>query len=48
MVNAFRMTHHIPEDREIYLMFDGEKLDPSTLVEATELDDLDYIEVYVR
>jgi hypothetical protein len=42
------MTHHIPKDTRIYLKFRGEELDPSTLVEATSLQDLDYIGVYLK
>jgi len=48
MINAFRLTNQISQDKEVYLLFDGDRLDPPTLVGATELSDMDNIEVYIK
>lgn len=48
MINAFKQEHKIDSNKEVYLLFDGERLDPSTLIADTELSDMDNIEVYVR
>ena len=48
MLNAFRLSNEISQDRDIYLLFDGERLEPTMLVGATELSDMDNIEVYIK
>ncbi|MCJ1477945.1 hypothetical protein MMC13_006620 [Lambiella insularis] len=48
MVNAFKIQYKIGPGREVYLLFDGERLDPSTSIADTEISDMDNIEVYVR
>lgn len=45
---AFRTDKKISEDREVFLSFDGERLKPQSKVEETDLDDMDYIDVYVK
>ncbi|KAG0651124.1 hypothetical protein D0Z07_2607 [Hyphodiscus hymeniophilus] len=48
MVSAFRQSKDLPEEQQITLYFDGDKLDPNSMVEDVDLDDLDNIEVHVR
>ena len=48
MINAFRLTNKIGQEKEVYLLFDGDRLEPQTLVGDTELSDMDYIDVYVK
>lgn len=48
MIGAFRMTYKISAEKEIYLLFDGDRLQPTAVVGATELSDMDNIEVYVK
>ncbi|MCJ1247433.1 hypothetical protein MMC30_004647 [Trapelia coarctata] len=48
MINAFRITNEISPEKEVYLLFDGERLEPPTLVGATELSDMDNIEAYIK
>lgn len=48
MVNAFRKEHKLGSNKKIILTFDGEKLDPHTKVQETEISDLDFVEVYIK
>ena len=48
MALAFRADKNIPEEKEIALYFDGDKLDPTLRVADAELDDMDTIEVHIR
>lgn len=48
MVNAFRKEHKLASNKKIVLTFDGEKLDPHTKVQDTEVSDLDFVEVYIK
>ena len=48
IINAFRTANKVEADKEVYLLFDGERLDPPMKVGDTELSDLDYIDVYVK
>jgi len=48
MINAFKITNEISQEKEVYLLFDGERLEPLTLVGATDLSDMDNIEVYIK
>lgn len=34
--------------REVFLSFDGDRLEPQTRIEETELSDMDFIDVYVK
>ena len=36
------------ESREVYIVFDGNRLDPETKVAETELSDMDEVDVYVK
>jgi hypothetical protein len=48
MIYAFRQAREVSEDRQVYLLFDGDKLDPEVTVADTELGDMDHVDVYVR
>ncbi len=38
----------MPAEREIVLMFDGERLEPQSLVQDSEVSDMDGVEVHVK
>ncbi|MCJ1353565.1 MAG: hypothetical protein MMC33_003552 [Icmadophila ericetorum] len=48
MMSAIRIEYKVDPGKEVYLMFDGDRLDPTTPVEETELSDMDSIEVFIR
>ncbi|MCJ1470106.1 hypothetical protein MMC07_008751 [Pseudocyphellaria aurata] len=48
IVNAFRSEKKVGRDKEVLLFFDGDRLNPQTKVEETELSDMDYVDVYVK
>ena len=48
MINAFRTQNEVSCEKEVNLMFDGEKLSPETTVGDTELSDMDTLDVFVR
>ncbi|KAL8673703.1 MAG: hypothetical protein Q9168_001864 [Polycauliona sp. 1 TL-2023] len=48
IVNAFRTDKKIEDSREVFLSFDGDRLAPDTQVADTDLNDMDYIDVYVK
>lgn len=49
MVEAFRRANpEATEEKEVYLLFDGDRLEPETKVGETELSDMDHIDVYVK
>ena len=47
-MSAFQSERHIGDDKDISLMFDGERLEPDMTVQQTDMDDMDHIDVYVR
>ncbi|KAL8821569.1 MAG: hypothetical protein Q9223_000413 [Gallowayella weberi] len=48
IVNAFKSDKKIDDSREVFLSFDGDRLTPETQVADTELNDMDYIDIYVK
>ena len=48
MVNAFRQANAISEEKGIVLHFDGERLDPTSMIADTELGNMDSVEVHVK
>lgn len=48
MINAFRTQNEVSSEKEVNLMFDGEKLSPGTTVGDTELSDMDTLDVFVK
>lgn len=47
-MNAFRSTYGVGADKEVFLLFDGERLERSARVEDTDLSDMDSIEVHIK
>lgn len=49
MVAGFRKANPAgTENQEVFIVFDGDRLDPETTVADTELSDMDYVDVYVK
>ncbi|KAJ9137410.1 hypothetical protein NKR19_g8180 [Coniochaeta hoffmannii] len=48
MIGIFRDKREVPEDKEISLFFDGEKLDGDMAVKDTEVEDMDSLEVHIK
>ncbi|KAI9766538.1 MAG: hypothetical protein M1840_006496 [Geoglossum simile] len=48
MIQAFRTARHLTRDKQVFLQFDGDRLDPGVTVADTELGDMDHVDVYVR
>ncbi|KAL8874495.1 MAG: hypothetical protein Q9174_000188 [Haloplaca sp. 1 TL-2023] len=48
IVNAFKLDKKIESGREVFLLFDGDRLAPQCQVGETELNDMDYIDVYIK
>ncbi|KAL8706439.1 MAG: hypothetical protein Q9201_000494 [Fulgogasparrea decipioides] len=48
IVNAFKLDKNIDDGQEVFLSFDGNRLAPESQVSETELDDMDYIDVYIK
>ena len=47
-MNAFRTAQELGPESEVYLIFDGERLDPGTTVADSDFSDMDYIDVQVK
>ncbi len=47
-MNAFKLEKQIEDSREVFLSFDGDRLASEMQVADTELNDMDYIDVYVK
>ncbi|KAI9872999.1 MAG: hypothetical protein M1830_000953 [Pleopsidium flavum] len=48
IVNAFRNAQKLEPVKEVYLIFDGERLEPGMTVGETDFSDMDYIDVHVK
>ncbi|KAI9792883.1 MAG: hypothetical protein M1833_000995 [Piccolia ochrophora] len=48
IVSAFRQAFHLPVDKEAYVVFDGDRLDPADTVAGVDMGDLDGVEVHVK
>lgn len=48
MIHDFRGARGVPKEKEIALHFDGDKLDPASKIEDTDLGDMDTVEVHIR
>ena len=48
IIGAFRTFHNLGPEREVLLQFDGESLDPDTVVSELDLEDMDNIDAYVK
>ena len=48
VINAFRSQNQISMEQEVFLSFDGDRLQAQCKVEETELSDMDCIDVIIR
>ncbi|DAA75187.1 TPA_exp: Uncharacterized protein A8136_1938 [Trichophyton benhamiae CBS 112371] len=48
ILKKFRQVKEIPEHISVSLYFDGDKLDPDTLIEDNDIDDMDCIDVIMK
>lgn len=48
IITAFCSGRDVPEGKSVSLYFDGDKLDPESVVEETELDNMDTVEVHIN
>ncbi|KAI9729607.1 MAG: hypothetical protein M1834_006803 [Cirrosporium novae-zelandiae] len=48
IVNAYRQERNIDGGKQVFLDFDGEKLDPRMTIEQAEVSDMDIIDVHVK
>lgn len=48
LITAFENSREIPDGQEVSLWLDGEMLDPEDMVENTDLEELDTIEVHIK
>lgn len=48
LANAFRKKRGIAPDKDVFLMFDGERLEPGDKMEDSEVQDMDSIEVLIK
>jgi hypothetical protein len=48
VIQAFRVARRVAGDKQVFLQFDGDKLDSGVTVADTELGDMDHVDVYVR
>jgi hypothetical protein len=48
MIGAFRLARHIPDEKRIAVHFEGDELDPATVIGETDLGDMDIVEVHIR
>lgn len=48
IVGAFRTEKGIGAEEEVFLSFDGDRMDPSSRVDETEISDMDCIDVSIK
>ncbi|KAJ5760073.1 hypothetical protein N7520_007229 [Penicillium odoratum] len=48
LISAFRDKHNLSTDQEISLVFDGDRLDPSTCLGEHDIADLDLVDVQIK
>ncbi|KAJ6020795.1 hypothetical protein N7540_006299 [Penicillium herquei] len=48
LISVFRSKQNISADQQIFLVFDGDRLDPSTCLQEHDIDDLDLLDVQVK
>ncbi len=48
MIGAFRLARHVPDEKRIVVYFEGDELEPATIIGDTELGDMDLVEVHIR
>ncbi|KAJ5514879.1 Ubiquitin supergroup [Penicillium fimorum] len=48
LISAFRDKQNISADQDIFLLFDGDKLDPDSCLGDYDIDDLDLLDVQIK
>lgn len=48
LISAFRDKQNIPADKDVLLLFDGDRLDPESCLRDHDIDDLDMVEVQIK
>jgi hypothetical protein len=48
LISAFRDKQKIPVDKDIFIIFDGDKLDPDSCLADNDIDDLDLLDVQIK
>lgn len=48
LISAFRNKQNISVDHDIFLLFDGDKLDPDSCLGDHDIDDLDLVDVQIK
>ncbi|KAJ5409708.1 uncharacterized protein N7487_004067 [Penicillium crustosum] len=48
LISAFRDKQNISVDHDIFLLFDGDKLDPDSCLGDNDIDDLDLVDVQIK
>lgn len=48
IMDAFRREKNVPDEKDVTLHFDGDKLEPDDKVKDTELGDMDSVEVHIQ
>lgn len=48
ILNAFRHANEVDCEKDVYIMFEGERLEPNTAIEDAEIADLDSLDTYVK
>ncbi|EKV08514.1 Ubiquitin supergroup [Penicillium digitatum] len=48
LTSAFRDKQNVPVDHDIFLLFDGDKLDPDSCLGDYDIDDLDLVDVQIK
>lgn len=48
LIAQFREKMKIPQDKEVYLLFDGDRLDPDSSVKDADITDSDLVDVQVK
>lgn len=48
IISAFRNKFEIAANREVYLVFDGDRLDPDTTLQEHDIADLDLVDVQIK
>lgn len=48
LTEAFRDAHHISAEHDVYLLFDGDRLQPNTCLEDHDIADLDLLDVQIK
>ena len=48
VARAFQVSSKIPDEREVCLMVDGERLEPDVAISDYDIGDMDYVDVYIK